>query len=441
MKVKHSELAKYLKSIEEKYRDESLYSPILLNSETLVFPFQHVEKKLLVISLNKRFPLVYATNSKFFFSSFESPFLLKLKKEVGNSQLKAIYLNESDFCLTIEIDPEDLDKEHFFLEIKLIPFKGNIRLLDSKKNEVVSMFKYDNEPIEFFDGEEEINDKIIEEHFINEIDIRKKEKYGDFIKSIKGKIKSINRKIDNIEADKAKAEVNLKCNETADAIFTLGLNLKGHYKEIDVYGDLVKLDETKTLLENTQLLYKSSKKAKETINRNLENLTNAKLELERYEAILSRIDVSNEKEMDKLVNELTSHHKKRETKETEFNKPYKLNLNGTIFYFGRNASQNDYLSFVMKLNRDFTWVHIKDKSGSHIIICNPKPTENELIYAAEVALICSHTTSGEVIYTRKKNIRRGSTLGEAKIKNYSVIKLNSIREESKIHFATATRVN
>ena len=123
------------------------------------------------------------------------------------------------------------------------------------------------------------------------------------------------------------------------------------------------------------------------------------------------------------------------------NRPWKINLNGTIIYFGRNASQNDFLSFVMKLDREFTWMHIKDKSGAHLVIANKKPTENELLTTAEIALLCSRCTAGEVSYTKKKNVRRGHVLGEAIIKNHSNIKLNNVRKETLTLFESAVRCN
>ena len=140
------------------------------------------------------------------------------------------------------------------------------------------------------------------------------------------------------------------------------------------------------------------------------------------------------------MNEIGMIKKKKEVKETPFNRPYKINYNGTIIYFGRNASQNDYLSFVMKLDREFTWLHIKDKSGAHLVICNKNPTEKELLLACELSLLCSRAVSGEIVYTKKKNVRRGHTLGEAILKNHSVIRLNSVSKETKDIFLTAERL-
>ena len=93
----------------------------------------------------------------------------------------------------------------------------------------------------------------------------------------------------------------------------------------------------------------------------------------------------------------------------------------------------------MKQDRQFTWVHIKDRSGSHIVIASLKPTEDQLLFASELALYLSKQKAGEVQYTRKKNIRRGHSLGEAIVKNYSTIKINNIRERSLELFETAKR--
>ena len=95
----------------------------------------------------------------------------------------------------------------------------------------------------------------------------------------------------------------------------------------------------------------------------------------------------------------------------------------------------------MKLDREFTWLHIKDKSGAHLVIASKKPTDNELLFASEISLLCSRATSGEVVYTKKKNVSRGHVLGEAILKNHSTIKLNNIRKETIEAFALAKRVD
>ena len=238
-----------------------------------------------------------------------------------------------------------------------------------------------------------------------------------------------------------KAEENQKFKDFADEIYTLDLDLKSKISSLELCGETVKLDASKTLSENCQNFYKKAKKAKETKRHFQTNIDNAQKSLDEYTKILKEFEASDEKRKDKLVETYFPVNKKKETTETIFNRPWRYNLNGTYIYFGKNASQNDYLSFVMKMDREFIWMHIKNLSGSHLVVCSKKPTENELLTAAEFSLLCSHQKAGEIVYTKKKNVRRGHTLGEAIIKNQQTIKLNSIREETKEIFNLAKRVD
>lgn len=438
---------KYILDLKSKIKDQSIFSPVLLNNETIIFPFEKFRNNYLVISLNNNSPLLYLVENENFFSSFESYKFLQLKREIKKTIIKDINLNENDFIVSIYLDDIETGKT-INLICELISKKPDLLLIENElikisflgKHELQTRYFFPQRTIDF-NQENSLSDDDIKTHFENEIVIRKKQKYSAFTKFLTAKVKSINKKITQINNDVLVANENLKCEEFANEIFTLGYNLKGHYDSICLNDGCIKLDESKTLLENIEKLYKKSKKAKETIKRSQININNAKNELNEYEEILNKFKNSSEKEADKLVELYGKKNKKKEIEKTTFNRPYSINLNGTYFYFGRNASQNDYLSFVMKLDRDFTWLHIKDLSGSHIVICNKKPTENEILFACEIALICSKVSTAEVVYTKKKNVRRGHTLGKAILKNYSTIKINSIRKESFDLFALAKRID
>ena len=53
-------------------------------------------------------------------------------------------------------------------------------------------------------------------------------------------------------------------------------------------------------------------------------------------------------------------------------------------------------------------------------------SEKLLLVASQIALQLSHLQTGEVSYTKKKNVRRGKFLGQAILKNYSTIKINNV---------------
>ena len=449
MRISHSSYQKYIEKLSQEIDGKLLFSPILINNETLLFPFAADYHFSLVISLNNRCPLIYKINSDIFFKSFDNSFLQKFKKIFNRTIISNLQLNEKDNIVSFILTSNETDESRIFVA-ELIPNSPNLIVLNNGKIEE-TYYRNKNRNLTFgaeyelpesfleLKGDQKITEEFLNEQFKIEDELRFKEKYAEFLKFLNNKIKSVNKKISSINGDLKKADENRKFAGIADEIYTLGIDLKAKLDSVEINGEIVKLDISKTVGENCQNFYKKSKKAKETARHFQTNIDNAQKSLDEYNRILSEFESADEKGKDKIMETYFPVNKKRETQETIFNRPWKYNLNGTYIYFGKNASQNDYLSFVMKLDRDYVWMHIKNLSGSHIVICSHKPTENELLFACEIALLCSHQKAGEIVYTKKKNVRRGHTLGEAIIKNQTTVKLNKIREETVVAFANAKR--
>lgn len=440
MRINHTNYQKYIDEITPIVKGKKIQNITLINNNTLMCHFLDENKICLVISLNVNNPLVYILNKNYFYSSLENKSYLRFKKEIQNTIIKNIKLKNNDNILIIELTKEDEFKDKILKTVlELFPKHPNLLILN-EQNKIVSFYKEDktrnfkeNElysfptPLQYLNEDESNFD--FEKHFENELEIRKNEKYTKFIKYFSSRRKSLLNKIKNIQNDVDKANQNILLKENADAILCENIDLKKHQENIVVYDKIISLDKNKTILENVQIMYKKAKKAKETILLADKNINNAKNEIAICEEILNNFNNLDEYHKDKMMLEYFPDKKKKEIIETPFNRPYKINYNGTIIYFGKNSSQNDYLSFVMKLDREFIWMHIKDKSGSHIVICNKKPTEKELLLGASIALLCSKSTAGDITYTKKKNVRRGHYLGEAILKNYSLIKVNNIPNE------------
>ena len=449
MRISHSSDQKYIEKLSREIDEKLLFSPILMNNETLLFPFAADYHYSLVISLNNRCPLIYKINSDIFFKSFDNSFLQKFKKIFNRTIITNLQLNDKDNIVSFILTSNESDESRIFVA-ELIPNSPNLIVLNNGKIEE-TYYRNKNRNLTFgteyelpeslseLKGDQKITDEFLKAQFTVEDELRFKEKYAEFLKFLNTKIKSVNKKISSINGDLKKADENRKFAGIADEIYTLGIDLRTRMDSVEVNGETVKLDASKTVGENCQNFYKKAKKAKETAKHFQTNIDNAQKSLNEYNRILIEFETADEKGKDKLVETYFPVNKKRETAETIFNRPWKYNLNGTYIYFGKNASQNDYLSFVMKLDRDYVWLHIKNISGSHIVICSHKPTENELLFACEFALLCSHQKAGEIVYTKKKNVRRGHTLGEAIIKNQTTVKLNNIREETVAAFANAKR--
>ena len=449
MRISHSSYQKYIEKLSKEIDGKLLFSPILINNETMLFPFAADYHYSLVISLNNRCPLIYKIKSDIFFKSFDNSFMQRFKKIFNRTIITNLQLNDKDNIVSFILTSNESDESRIFVA-ELIPNSPNLIVLNNGKIEE-TYYRNKNRNFNFgaeyelpeslseLKGEQKITEEFLESQFKAEDEIRFKEKYAEFLKFLSTKIKSVNKKISSINGDLKKADENRKFAGIADEIYTLGIDLRAKMDSVEINGETIKLDISKTVGENCQNFYKKSKKAKETAKHFQTNIDNAQKSLDEYNRILADFEATDEKGKDKIMETYFPVNKKRETAETIFNRPWKYNLNGTYIYFGKNASQNDYLSFVMKLDRDYVWMHIKNISGSHIVICSHKPTENELLFACEIALLCSHQKAGEIVYTKKKNVRRGHTLGEAIIKNQTTVKLNHIREETIAAFANAKR--
>ena len=449
MRISHSSYQKYIEKLSKEIDGKLLFSPILINNETMLFPFAADYHYSLVISLNNRCPLIYKINSNIFFKSFDNSFMQRFKKIFNRTIITNLQLNDKDNIVSFILTSNESDESRIFVA-ELIPNSPNLIVLNNGKIEE-TYYRNKNRNLTFgaeyelpeslseLKGEQKITEEFLESQFKAEDEIRFKEKYAEFLKFLNTKIKSVNKKIYSINGDLKKADENRKFAGIADEIYTLGIDLRAKMDSVEINGETIKLDISKPVGENCQNFYKKSKKAKETAKHFQTNIDNAQKSLDEYNRILADFEAADEKGKDKIMETYFPVNKKRETAETIFNRPWKYNLNGTYIYFGKNASQNDYLSFVMKLDRDYVWMHIKNISGSHIVICSHKPTENELLFACEIALLCSHQKAGEIVYTKKKNVRRGHTLGEAIIKNQTTVKLNHIREETAAAFTNAKR--
>ena len=111
-------------------------------------------------------------------------------------------------------------------------------------------------------------------------------------------------------------------------------------------------------------------------------------------------------------------------------KPGEITIDGTKIYFGKNAKQNDCLTF-KKAQKDYYFFHIKDVHGSHVIVANNNPSNEIKLVACEIALLLSQKDCGEVQSTQVRNVKKGSFLGQALLTSYETYTIKEIREETK----------
>ena len=83
-------------------------------------------------------------------------------------------------------------------------------------------------------------------------------------------------------------------------------------------------------------------------------------------------------------------------------------VNDTFISVGKNNIQNEYITHTLAKPNDL-WFHVKGAPGSHVIIKDKIPTEDDIRLAANLAAYYSefrYSSSVPVDYTKIKNIKK-----------------------------------
>ncbi|MCD8204008.1 MAG: hypothetical protein LUB56_02660, partial [Coprobacillus sp.] len=157
-----------------------------------------------------------------------------------------------------------------------------------------------------------------------------------------------------------------------------------------------------------------------------------KQELDSYQNIINLFPYYTNEEYIDIASQL-HFHLKGVRKDVKKRKPlfYYVEYNGVRIAFGKNSSQNNYLTFKYA-QKTYTFVHIAGYSGSHIIICGEKVNEGLLSEAASISLVLSGQESGSVHYALVKDLKKGDKEGLVVMKNYKEYKVSKIKEETKL---------
>ena len=187
------------------------------------------------------------------------------------------------------------------------------------------------------------------------------------------------------------------------------------------------LDSSKTIVENANAFFKKYKKSKRTIEMATLEIEKAEQESDYLSYLLSSSQFMDDEELYSLSQELLP--KKHLKKKVSPIKCSYIIYDNVKISFGKNASSNNELTFKIAKKEDY-YLHIKDYHGAHVIIHHSHPSNDVKLVAAELCLILSNKSAGDVMITEMKNVKKGHALGEANLLSYSTITLNKVREET-----------
>ena len=254
-------------------------------------------------------------------------------------------------------------------------------------------------------------------------------------------IEKTTKKISLNESDIEKAKDYELDKKYGDLIQTFGYN-KENIKDNILYCEdfdnnkmQIKLNDKLSIQKNAEHYYNSYNKKKRTIEKSNKQIEIYKNELDHLHSLSDALKYINENEdLIQIDNEINASFKIKNTcKHNKKSNNKSLNIkhfkaeDGTDIYLGKNNIQNDYVTFQIAEAKD-TWLHVKNATGSHVII--KKDYENLdmkiLEKAASLAAYYSSLKNEEKVtvdYTYRKELKKvkGKPLGFVIYhKNYSI---------------------
>lgn len=441
--------------------------PTLYAHNAFFFSLSGAGKRRFSIVLDDSDPRVYLSNEDKLAKSESSPFFDSLRRELGNPYVVDVNTLNDDRVLSIDLTIINsvFKEEAKSLVIELLPHHANLLVLDNDKK-ILALYRpsdlMSERPLQkgllytppikngFAKTEDAFDENEYEASCLTkEIGlalVRKKDLFGDVYDSLKRREKTLNRKIGAIGDDLKKANEHLSDNLIGDYIFTNYSSLADKAPTLDMDGRSVGLDPRKNKSQNAQAFYKRAKKSKSALEEGKKNLQKAEDELENIKLSIAFFLEGDEEGLERLAGSINTKAKKERPKEksnpfglTTASLPYYVVYDGTKILFGRNATQNDVLSFLLDTSKDHLWLHVNGSSGSHVMIKKDEATPKEEEMAAEIALLASNLAEGEVMVTERRNVSRGRKPGEAIVKKFAMIEVKQVSDEAKELILTAQK--
>ena len=449
MKITSSSLKIIAEELTSKIIHNHISNVTVINSHDLFLTFSMYRKEKLLISLNPNNPLVSLINIDNPVGTKVGSLSDNLRKEIKDAYILGVSTINNDRILAIDfVKTNDYyEKENKRIVIELIPHRPNLVMVNDESKIYFASHYTDalNEhPIMkgFIYKEPENNNEFAEEknfdlekfktdaekYYQTAVHKRLEEQFKPVLQHIKSRIKTLKKKILVLDKEIEVATTNLNTQEIGQMILTYAYD----QKELDNYIKENNIDYNQSLTPgvNANKYFSKYKKAKRTLE--IDNKEQEKTidEIAYLESCLVQSKYMNEDDIMELSELLFPNKFKMGNKKKIEARPGEINVDGVKIYFGKNAKQNDYLTF-KKAQKDHYFFHIKDTHGSHVIVMNNKPNKEIILTACELALLLSQKECGDVQSTQVKNIKKGSFLGQALLTSYETYTINSIREETK----------
>ena len=449
MKLTYSLLLKIKDELNEKIINNHFSHVTVVNSSDIFMQFSFYNKEKLFISLNHTNPVISLIDKDFTTPTVLGNLSENLRKYIKGTYITGIDVLNEDRILrfTLQKTDEFYEKHLLYLVLELIPTRTNLIILDDKENivfahhyadithprPIVKGLKY--ELLEKHNSNIEDNSSL--EEYKKHVSLllteaknkRQKETQKPLYDYLNTKKKSLERKLKVLDKEISKAKEDLIYKEYGDNLYAYSYDkelLENYIKDNikDIYDPLLSVND------NANNFYKKYKKSKRTIEMDELEISKTNREIEELSYSLNSFSYLNEDELNELYNKYFSHKMNKPKKiKVDSRMPSFIEYKGHIIAFGKNAVQNDYLTF-KKSQKDYMFFHIDKSSGSHVVIFDSHPDNDTMLLASEIALILSNETTGDIKYCPIKEIKKGTHIGNVLINSYKIITLRKIREST-----------
>jgi predicted ribosome quality control (RQC) complex YloA/Tae2 family protein len=256
-------------------------------------------------------------------------------------------------------------------------------------------------------------------------------------------IKRLDRLLDNLRRDQARADKGERLQQLAFALQTnLGRASRGmsELEAVDPEGNplVIPLDPALDPAANMQRLFERSKRLRRAgpqIDERIETTERTRREVAELAAA---IDGADEPRVEQIIAELRARYPGLVQRATagKRDQPQRLPYReigisaGRIARIGRSAADNDALT-LRHAGRDDLWLHVRGRKGSHVVVPlgrGEEPTSELLIDAAHLAAHFSDARGDpdvEVSWTRRRHVQkpRGAPPGSVRLLNEKTIYL------------------
>ena len=450
MKMNLSTLKEVVLSVKDKITNNRINNITLINSRVLLFSFTTYRKEKMLVCLDHQNPFISFCEVDESIPTIVGGLSDVLRKELKEGIIRDVGLLNNDRIVDITLSKTNdfFEREIKHLIFELIPFRSNLILTNEQyvviyaahysslenKHPVIKGMTYETiEKNSSYNENEEIIDlEAIKQYASNYIyEARKKrllERYEPLFKHIKVRIKSLKQKLKVLDKEFKDASDRLVYQE-------YGNNLLAFINEPELLNEYIKdnnleIDTTIPIGQTANQYFKKYKKAKRTLDINRQEYSKAIKEIEYLEITLSQTEYMDENDLYELAKEIMPYKFNNVTKKGQPQSKYSyVVVDGVKIYFGKNMQQNNDISFKLA-KKEHMYFHIKDYHGSHVVIFSDNPTKEMILTAAEMCLILSNKSSGDVQYTLVKNIKKGPELGLALLNTYELITLHSVRDNT-----------